>query len=59
MKVTILIYLLNRNSVKLHSGLGRLYLHIGDIRVAQQHFTTAEKEGGNGPTDKAQLLLNR
>nr|XP_039257097.1 trafficking protein particle complex subunit 12-like [Styela clava] len=47
------------SAVALQSGIGRVYLHLGDIRAAQLRFTEAEKAGGNEAEHKVQLTLNR
>ncbi|KAG7328528.1 hypothetical protein KOW79_008472 [Hemibagrus wyckioides] len=48
--------------VQLLSGIGRIFLQIGDIKTAEKYFQEVEKAGpekGKGPTHDTAILMNR
>ncbi|XP_027027817.1 trafficking protein particle complex subunit 12 [Tachysurus fulvidraco] len=51
-----------QQSVQLLSGIGRIFLQIGDIKTAEKYFQEVEQAGqekGNGPTHDSAIFMNR
>ncbi|XP_067099225.1 trafficking protein particle complex subunit 12 isoform X2 [Osmerus mordax] len=51
-----------QQKVQLLSGIGRIFLQIGDIRTAEKHFQDVEKacqSQGNAPSQQTSVFMNR
>ncbi|KAK3537738.1 hypothetical protein QTP70_017874, partial [Hemibagrus guttatus] len=51
-----------QQKVQLLSGIGRIFLQIGDIKTAEKYFQEVEEAGpekGKGPTHDTAILMNR